>query len=423
MQTNTYDYIILGAGVMGLSAARSLLKHKPSAKILILEKESREAEHASGRNSGVLHAGFYYTADTLKAKFCVEGNRQWREFAQSRKLKLKDIGKLVVAANEKELEQLYELEKRGKANGSQVEIISAERAREIEPAAKTYAKALWSPLTAVIDPREICRSLKEELEADGVRFIFNNSYRKWSKDKSGQSLTLHTAAAESYQTRHLINCAGLYADKVAKDFGFGEHYTIIPFKGLYLKYTKNSEDLRTNIYPVPNLKHTFLGVHFTKTVHDQIKIGPTAIPAFWREHYNWLDNFQLGELLSILYYEAKLFLTNSFGFRDLAFEEMKKYSKAYLVKLASTLAQGPDPKGFTEFGPPGIRAQLVDKRTLKLLMDFIIEGDALSTHFLNAISPGFTCSLPFADYAVENFVLKAEARLQEEIPSAHNTVA
>ncbi|MFN8389997.1 MAG: L-2-hydroxyglutarate oxidase [Bdellovibrionota bacterium] len=394
-----FDYLIIGAGIMGLAMARALKRRAPHAKILIVEKESGVAEHASGRNSGVLHAGFYYTSDTLKAKLSVRGNQALREYCRSRKLPLKEIGKLVVATNDVELQQLYELEKRGKQNGSQIEIISAEQAKNIDPAAITHEKALWSPLTATVDPIQVCRSIARELADDGVVFSFRDTYR-------GHRGNVVVTEKGRYSAQKIINCAGLYADRIARDFGFGKEYTIIPFKGLYLKYTKNSTDIRTNIYPVPNLKQTFLGVHFTKTVHDQIKIGPTAIPALWRENYTWSSNFKIDELASILFYEAKLFLSNSFGFRSLALDEVKKYSKAYLVGLSQKLAGGFDPGGFTDWGPPGIRAQLVRKSNLQLVMDFIVEGDDLSTHVLNAISPGFTCSFPFAEYVTDNYVLR-----------------
>jgi len=391
------DYLIIGGGVMGLAVAKALLTRAPQSKIILIEKEEKVAVHSSGRSSGVLHAGFYYTADTLKAKFSVAGNRAWREFCSSRGLALNQTGKLVVANEEREIEQLYELERRGKANGSQVEIISEEQAKKIEPNVRTLGKALWSPLTATVDPREACETLAYELQSAGVQFSFSDRYlgREGSKVRTQK---------HRIEAGRVINCAGLYADKIAHEFGFGKKYTIVPFKGLYLKYTKNTTDLRTNIYPVPNLKQTFLGVHYTITAHRHIKIGPTAIPAFWRENYAWNQNFRLDEFAAIALLEAKLFLTNAFGFRTLALEEMKKYSKDYLISLASKMAAGIDPKGFTEFGAPGIRAQLVNKETLELVMDFIVEGDGRSTHLLNAISPGFTCSLPFAEYVLDKHV-------------------
>ena len=402
---------------MGLALARTLHQREPHSSILVIEKEEAVAKHASGRNSGVLHAGFYYTADTLKARFCIQGNKAMRDFCTSRKLPLKETGKLVVATSEQEVAQLYELEKRGQANGSGVSIISAEDAKRIDPNAYTVDKALWSPLTATVDPVVVCNTLKQELEADGVEFRFRDGF----VSNCGNN-TIKTTSGVVTAGR-IVNCAGLYADKIAQTFGFGKSYTIIPFKGLYLKYGKNSTDLKTNIYPVPNLKHTFLGVHFTKTVHDQIKIGPTAIPSFWRENYDFKSNFKLDEFCQILFYESKLFLTNAFGFRSLAFEEMRKYSKSYLVHLAMKLARNLDTDEFKHFAPPGIRAQLINKDTLQLVMDFIVEGDEKSIHILNAISPGFTCSLSFAEHVVNNYILKGTASTENCAPEAANSAS
>ena len=179
---------------------------------------------------------------------------------------------------------------------------------------------------------------------------------------------------------------------------------MIEFKGLYLKYTKNKTDVKMNIYPVPNLKNPFLGVHFTKTVHGDIKIGPTAIPSFWRENYQGMDNFKIGEAAEVLSQESRLFLANSFGFRDLAFEEMRKYDKKYFIRLAQNLVQEIDPNGFTEFTKPGIRAQLLNTKTRALVQDFVVEADNQSIHVLNAVSPAFTCAFPFAEYVVRQYV-------------------
>ncbi len=205
----------------------------------------------------------------------------------------------------------------------------------------------------------------------------------------------------------MINCAGLYADKIANNFGFSKNYVIIPFKGVYLKDSNNIAQLKTNIYPVPNLANPFLGVHFTLTVDNKAKIGPTAIPAFWRENYKGFSNFNIKEFFQILYYESKLFLTNSFGFRKLAFSEVQKYSFKYLKSLAEDLTQNMNNIGFDQWSTPGIRAQLLDKRNLELVQDFVVEGDDNSTHVLNAVSPAFTCSIPFSNWVVENYVLKS----------------
>ncbi|HLD69385.1 MAG TPA: L-2-hydroxyglutarate oxidase [Candidatus Omnitrophota bacterium] len=393
-----YDYLIIGSGIIGLTIAHTL-KRAANCSILLIDKEDDVAYHASGRNSGVLHAGFYYTADSLKAKFTVAGSKAMKNYCRSKNIPMNECGKLVVAQNEYELNQLYELEKRGKKNGSEVEIIDESRAKEIEPNVRTYKKALTSPQTASVDPIRVCQAIKEDLRNLGVDFCFKTKYLQTKKN------VLQTSSGD-FEAKKIINCGGLYADKIAHDFGFGRRYTMIPFKGLYLKYTKNKTDIRTNIYPVPNLKNPFLGVHFTKTVNGEIKIGPTATPAFWRENYNRSSNFDLRELCSILFYESKLFGLNSFGFRALALEEIKKYNKKYFVSLAQKMVQKIDPEGFTEFTKPGIRAQLLDKKNLSLVQDFIVEADSRSIHVLNAVSPAFTCAFPFSEFVVNNYALK-----------------
>jgi L-2-hydroxyglutarate oxidase LhgO len=384
---------------MGLSIARVLKQRRPHAKILIIDKEKDIALHASGRNSGVLHAGFYYTADSLKARFTVLGSQLMKDYCRQKGLPINPCGKLVVAQNAQELEQLTELERRGKRNGAHVKIITEAEARDIEPNVRTFQKALYSPDTASIDPRQVCQSLKKELEENGVDFSFETAYSR--RDKKGGIIT----DKGEFTAVQIFNCAGLYADHIARDFGFSQRYIIIPFKGLYLKYTKNKEDVRINIYPVPNLQNPFLGVHFTKTVDGTIKIGPTAIPAFWRENYQGIEHFRFSEFKEIAFYEAKLFWHNTFHFRSLAMEEMRKYQKSYLIQLATRMVQHIDAKGFTEFTPPGIRAQLLDKTQLTLVQDFVVEGDQHSCHVLNAVSPAFTCAFAFAPYIVDNYFL------------------
>ncbi|MDF2667917.1 MAG: fad dependent oxidoreductase [Paenibacillus sp.] len=392
--SKSYDYVIIGAGIIGLTIARELKHREPGSHIVILEKENRPASHASGRNSGVLHAGFYYTANSLKAQFAKEGNRLLRAYCEEHGLAMNRCGKLIVAANEEELDGLEELKRRGEVNGVELVWLSEEEAAVVDPNARTYRRALFSPTTVTVDPLQVCEALRRENEEKGVEFVFNCPYSDYKDGKV-------RAGNRSFPCRYLINAAGLYADQIAHPLGFGRQYTIIPFKGIYLKYAKNKTDIRTNIYPVPNLGNPFLGVHFTKTVDGSIKIGPTAIPALWRENYSGLSRFKLGEFLSILYYESLLFLTNSFGFRRLAWQEMKKYIKSNFIRLSMKLSRGIDPNGFGEFGKPGIRAQLLNKQTLELVQDFVIEGDRRSVHVLNAVSPAFTCSMPFAAYVVD----------------------
>ncbi len=396
-----FDYLIIGGGIVGLAITRELRTRFPGSGIALLEKEPDVAYHGSGRNSGVLHAGFYYSADTLKAKLTREGNRQMREYCYANNLKINECRKVVVAKDENELPALFELEKRGRVNGVEVQIIDEKELFEIDPNVKTFKNALFSPNTATVDPPEISYAIKNELKSKGVEMFFGEGYLSRVEGN-----TIKTTKGNMVSATKIINAAGLYADKVARDFGFSEKYTIIPFKGIYLKYHGNEIPVKTNVYPVPNLKNPWLGVHFTVTVDGTVKIGPTSTPAFWRENYQGFDHFKPGEMMSILSWEALLFLTNSFGFRNIAFEEIRKYDRSFFAGLAAELVKKIDVKGFTEWGRPGIRAQLLNRQTRELIMDFVVEGDNESIHVLNAVSPAFTCCFPFAEYVVNNYVIQ-----------------
>ncbi|MEH7225932.1 L-2-hydroxyglutarate oxidase [Bacillus sp. JJ1566] len=403
----TYDYLIVGGGIIGMSIARELKKRFPNASICLLEKESDVAFHSSGRNSGVLHAGFYYTANSLKARFTRDGNLEMTKFCEENGLKINKCGKLVVATNKLELRGLYELKKRAENNGVELIWVDESEVSLIDANVRTYKKALFSPNTSSVNPIEVCQTLKAEVINKGVDIFCNTKY----KSVSDKYIITNNG---NFTFNYFINAAGLYADKIAKDFNFGESYTIIPFKGIYLKYEKNKTDVITNIYPVPNLANPFLGVHFTKTVDESIKIGPTAIPAFWRENYSGLRNFKINEFFTILFYETKLFVKNSFNFRSLAKEEMKKYIKSYFINLSLKMVKHVDKNGFGQFVRPGIRAQLLDKKTLELVQDFVVEGDDRSFHILNAVSPGFTCAFPFSRFVVDEIVKKQANRLDKE---------
>lgn len=395
-----YDYLIIGGGIIGLNIAKTLKEKQNDARIILIEKEKSVGMHSSGRNSGVLHAGFYYTANSLKAKFARDGNKSLKEFCKQRNLKLNECAKVVVATNEQELEGLEELKRRGDTNKVKLSWISQEELEQKYPNIKTYKKALFSPTTATVDPKEVTLEFAKVIEEMGVTILTNTAYVK----KIYEDEVLTTQG--SIKFKKLINCAGLYADKIAKDFDFAQNYVIIPFKGIYLKDKDNISNLMTNVYPVPNLANPFLGVHYTLTVNNEAKIGPTAIPAFWRENYKGFDNFKIDELFQILFYESKLFLTNAFGFRKLAFEEVRKYIKSYLIGLATKLTKNMPMDGYNSWSIPGIRAQLLDTKTLKLVQDYVVEGDDTTIHVLNAVSPAFTSSIPFSKWVVENYILK-----------------
>ena len=386
------DFLVIGGGVIGLSIALELRKRFRTARITLIEKEASTGWHASGRNSGVLHAGFYYTADSLKARFTRDGNRSLTRYCEERGLPINRCGKLVVARNETELEGLAELSRRGKVNSVELHEITVAEAKEIEPRAKTFERALFSPTTSSVDPRAIVKSLTADARSADIDVQLGVAYL----GNAGREVRTTTG---SLSPGYVINAAGLYADRIARDYGFSKNYVILPFKGLYL-YANSDESLRCHVYPVPDMRNPFLGVHFTVTVDQHVKIGPTAIPSLWRENYTMLSRFRLSELLDVVGREALLFLRNDFAFRKLAFSEMRKYRRRNIVALAGDLVANISEKSYAKWGPPGIRAQLLDTRTRKLEMDFRWEGDDRSFHVLNAVSPAFTCAFPFATYLV-----------------------
>jgi len=392
----SYDFIIVGGGVIGLSLALNIKKKFPDSSILIVEKEKTEAFHASGRNSGVLHAGFYYTSDSLKAKFTREGNASIRQYCQDRNLHINDCGKLVVCKNEADLIGLDELEKRAKHNNVELYRISEKEAKSIEPRVITTGAALWSPTTCSVDPIQIMESLLVDALAVGIKVATDTCYLY--SDRENKKIVTNKS---NYNYGYFINAAGLYADKIAIEWGFSKNYRILPFKGLYLYSNPSLYKPKAHIYPVPDLKFPFLGVHFTLTVDGLAKIGPTAIPAFWRENYQGFDRFNISEAIEIVYREAGLWISNKFDFRALASAEMRKYNKNNMVKDASLMFDNANELDFNKWGRPGIRAQLVDIDKGKLEMDFVFEGDKESFHILNAVSPAFTCAISFTKYLVD----------------------
>ncbi len=396
MNTLKSDYIIIGSGIMGLSIAYAIKEKFPHRSIIIIDKEKYPAYHASGRNSGVLHAGFYYSPDSLKAKFTKEGNIFWTKFCDEHHLKINKCGKVVVTKNEKELETLQELYSRGIQNGVELKIIDDKELMDIEPNAKTFKKAIYSPTTSTIDPVEIASKLREILNQKKVKFQFNTKFLK----KETEGIRVNTGTVIEGK---VINCAGLYADKIAKQYGLAREYEILPFRGNYLLYNNIDKPISTLIYPVPDINFPFLGVHFTITVDNKIKIGPTATPALWKEHYQGFKNFKIDEFTNIIKYNLKLLKASS-KFRKLGYEEIKKISKNYLIYQSSQLVKYIDKSAFRNWSKPGIRAQLFNKITKQLEMDFIIQTNKESIHILNAVSPAFTASIPFAKWIVEKYL-------------------
>jgi (S)-2-hydroxyglutarate dehydrogenase len=394
----TTDFLVIGGGIIGINVARQLKWKFSDATVTVIEKETSCGTHASGRNSGVLHAGFYYSPESLKAKFTRLGNKLLTEYCEAKHIPMNRCGKLVVAKDVSEHAALDELLRRGKANEIELQSITEEEAKYIEPRVKTCQRALFSPTTSTVNPVNVLEAMTKDAIEEGIQLRCGVQYLNKTPGGIGTS-------AGTFKVGFVINAAGLYADKIAKDFGFSQDYQILPFKGLYLYSDEPIGTIRTNIYPVPDLRNPFLGVHVTVTSEGKAKIGPTAIPAFWREQYAGIENFKVQEFMDLAVRQLHLIGFSNFDFKKLAFQELRKYSRSHLIKLVSTLLSEVKPEHYQSWGRPGIRAQLVNVKQKSLQMDFVLEGDHKSMHILNAVSPGFTCSIPFSRYVCDNIQL------------------
>jgi L-2-hydroxyglutarate oxidase LhgO len=388
------DLLVIGGGVVGLTVALELRRRHPGARVVLLEKEDGCGRHASGRNSGVLHAGFYYSPDSLKARFCRDGCRELTELCAARGLPLLRCGKLVVSRGPADLPTLDELVRRARAGGIELVEVTADEARRIEPRARTHERALFSPTTASVDPVRVMATLMALAEQAGVEVRSGEAF-------IGLQGGIVVTTRDRLQPGYVVSAAGLHADRVARAFGFGRDHAILPFRGLYLQGDVPGDFVRVHVYPAPDIRNPFVGVHFTRTAAGAVKIGPTALPALWREQYAGLSGFSAAELGAIAWRQAGLLLSAGFDFRQLAADELRKASRREVIARAAALVDGMDPAAWRRWAAPGIRAQLLHLPTRRLEMDFRLEGDARSLHVLNAVSPAFTCCLPFARHVAD----------------------
>ncbi len=391
-QNQIYDIIIIGGGIVGLTAARSLLQRK-KLSIAILEKENDLGVHSSGRNSGVLHAGFYYSSDSLKAKLCSKGSQRMFEYAQEQGIPVEKTGKVVVATRPESVSQMQILLDRAQANNIVLKKIDLKQLHELEPEAFSIEAALYSPNTAVIDSKIVLKKLSEELISKGVQILKGHEVLRIDCE----SKSIQTGQA-TFHYGHIINSAGLHADRIAHQMGVGKNYCILPFKGVYRKLSPEAaRRFKGSIYPVPDLRVPFLGVHITRNIHNEVYVGPTAIPAFGRENYGIFKGIEFLEGAKIATRLSRMITKNTQGMRQSVFEEMARYSGEGFLKAAQAVAPKVRSEDLLPTGKVGLRAQLFDKNTAKLEMDFIVEKGPDSTHILNAISPAFSASMAFSE--------------------------
>ena len=398
-----YDHIIIGAGIIGISLGLALLERNPSRKVLIIDKENKPGVHASGRNSGVLHAGFYYSPDSLKAKFCRLGNLELRKFCKENNLRILETGKVVVCQDKQDVLRLEELYRRGVENGVDIELHSFQELSRIEPAAQTIDKFIWSPTTAVGSPKDVIEKLSEKFIKSGGKFLFNQKVKLIKKNNE----VLIQTKLTNYFAEAIINSAGAYAAELAKQVNVGREYVCMPFLGAYKKSSLLSQNPKRLVYPVPNPVNPFLGVHTTITLNNELKIGPTAFPVIGKEQYKAIDGFSFKDLAEFLSSSRALLRSNSVNLLGLAQEEVLKLFTKPLLKRTQKLSDSLQINKNWVKHPSGIRAQIINTKTKTIEMDYIVESDKNVVHVLNAVSPGWTSSLPFARWVVENQPLLA----------------
>lgn len=392
------DVLILGAGVVGLSIGIALLELNPNKKVIIAEKEDSLAKHASGRNSGVLHAGFYYSPASLKAKFCRDGNKELRILAKKYNIPVREVGKVVVVRNDDENTRLETLYERGIKNGVDLELLDASKLNKYEPLAITHERFIWSPTTAVSDPKAIVDAMRQEFECLGGTIHYNT---KLSLKEINSEIR---DTQNKYDAEHIVNAAGAQADRISRVVNVGAEYAMLPFMGVYRATEEKNLPLQRLVYPVPHPINPFLGVHFTLTVDHKVKIGPTAIPITGREQYSAVSGWSGSDIVQALKGMTSLINGEAHDFGAILKTEWPKIIERLLVKASLDLVPTAGTVQHWHKKPPGIRAQLVHLPTGNLEQDFVVQNKFNSTHVLNAVSPGWTSALPFGLWISQNFI-------------------
>lgn len=385
--TDRYGLIVVGGGIVGLATAYQLLLLRPGLSLALLEKEPVLASHQTGHNSGVLHAGLYYAAGSKKARLCRKGKAALEEFAREHAIPYERCGKLVVALSEEELPRLSAIRERATANGvGGLEEVGPERIREIEPHAAGI-RGLWSPESGIIDFKRVALAYAEEILARGGGVLTGHEVRAIAARDGGWIVA---TSAGDLACRSLVSCAGLQSDRVAAMTGARGRERIIPFRGDYYTFKPEARHLvRGLIYPVPDPRFPFLGVHFTRTIGGEVLAGPNAVLAFAREGYRRSD-FSLEDLSETLAFPGFRRLVRRNWKTGLA-ELWRDWSRtAYVAGLRRYLPEIRE-RDLT-FGPSGVRAQSVGEDG-NLVEDFSIGESPNALHVRNAPSPAATASL------------------------------
>jgi len=395
------DVIIVGAGIVGLSTAYQLLDNNPDIQVLVLEKEDGIAKHQTGNNSGVIHSGIYYKPGSLKAENCIRGYHMLLDFCNKENIKYDLCGKIIVATSTEEFGALENIYQRGILNGlSGLKYLNKEEILSYEPNCSGL-KGIFVPQTGIVDYKEVSQKIADKIRNSGRGQILTNQKIE-SITSSGNSAIIHTLS-ERFECQLVINCAGLYCDKVAAMAGEKLNMKIIPFRGEYYSIKPEKAHLVKNlIYPVPDPNFPFLGVHFTRRISGEIEAGPNAVFAFKREGYNKTD-FKWSE-----FWESIGFA----GFRKVASKYWKtglgEYKRSFFKTAFTNALQKLVPaiqENDLEPAGSGVRAQACDALG-GLIDDFYIQESANFIHVLNAPSPAATSSLSIGLHIAESALKK-----------------
>jgi L-2-hydroxyglutarate oxidase len=384
------EIVVIGGGIVGLATAYQILQRTPEAKVVVLEKEAKVAQHQTGRNSGVLHSGIYYKPGSLKATNCRAGKDAMMSFCEDEDIPYELCGKVIVATNAAELPVLDSIYARGRANGVPCSLIGPERLRELEPHAAGI-RAIHVPGTGIVDYRVVCERLAERIVERGGEIITGACVER-IESRNGRSRVYATGT--EIEASVVVNCAGLHSDRVASMGGVKPSVQIVPFRGEYYKLTPEARSLcRGLIYPVPNPSFPFLGVHFTRMIDGNVECGPNAVLAFSREGYTHSE-IRLRDLFETLSYPGFLRLASTY-WKTGAAEMWRSVSKKAFVKALQKLI--PDIRSeHLEVAEAGVRAQAVTPDG-RLLDDFLIEETEHAVNVCNAPSPAATASLAIGE--------------------------
>ncbi|MFD1039339.1 L-2-hydroxyglutarate oxidase [Virgibacillus byunsanensis] len=390
-----YDFTIVGGGIVGLSTAYSLVQRYPNSKILVLEKEGSWAAHQTGNNSGVIHSGIYYKPGSYKAEFTKAGKKELIEFCEKHEVNHEVCGKVIVATKKEEIPHLDKLYEQGKVNGLDINLLSAEELKEVEPFANGE-KAIYVREAGIVNYKDVCKKIVSLLEIQSHTLKLNS---KVINIVENDDLVTIETNNESFQSKFLINCAGLYSDHVASQvIDRVKELKIIPFRGEYYKIKDEKKHIVNNlIYPIPNPSFPFMGVHFTRMIDGGVEVGPNAVLSLRREGYH-KTSFQWKEFFESVSYPG-LWKLGSKYWKEGTKEMYRSYSKRAFIKDAQRLIPVIQREDL-EPAPSGVRAQALLKDG-RLLDDFYFINGKNSVHVCNAPSPAATASLSIGKAIVD----------------------